>query len=928
MIGRDSRSFTKSIRASLAGVALVLVFAIHARAATPCCQITGINAATGVVTAKVNATGQSFQFKPSSQTCWNAMRVGVAVYANFQARQISLDGRTICGTIVSPSGTQIGNAPPASAIPGTAAPSPPVPPPATAAAAPTPRKAPPSAATAPTSAPACCAITQIDAAARLAQAEVNLSKTQFAFSVPASIAVQSLSVGQPVWANFTTKQVSLNGRDVCCQIVGAAGAPEKAAVPSGNTIRQGVLTPNTKQLGVVVPSSGTRNPASTTPATLGASGGRSSTGSAASPHGADPFVLIDPSVQQTSYPVPGQQNGTLYFVNVYIGNQGTAPSNNYYSVNLSVSDASGNPVCSIGTTVTTVQSASNFTVLRLHVREPAVAAQPSAAFGRTAQLISSPVPYTLNANLRFLQTPTDPSADLNPQNDQAQATVSLPSGGQVECVVASPPQIQYFSIVPGQVPGGQRALSAIALNTPPPIVVTNDSASVSNSLDIQLNSNKPQAASAPASISMQYPALIASFEVFTTPVPSPETAAISATATTLLGSNSSTANLTVRPPQLSSFQCSPSQVASGTPIHCKLQLDGYVASSSAGAANPTLAAANAVVAQLNNFVTVNLSTDHPALVQPPAAINIFSGNDSAAVDIPTIGDAQGGPVIVSASQTGVTKSASVTLTAALIKNFGCFVGNPGPTTQGAGTCTITPWSGNQYGWSVTLTAPQSQPLWIPVTEPGRLHHAGFICWHFDAAGLYVPVGQTWGGMYCSNGVPYSYFEPVPSTEMHSILAQDPTSGTQLSTTFTVLPASITGIRFGDTFAGAQNPKVVGSVAGQTVKVWVSFNSLPAPTDWTSQNAWLDVQCSGNVQIGCPTNLPIQEQNCVNDPIDGNQCVWDTALSGSAPPYNFSFGVILGACSAAVRPSGCQATVSVSSHQALGSQTGTINITPQ
>lgn len=69
--------------------------------ATPCCGIIAIDAATGVVSAKVTADGKLFQFKVTNRRILTSLRVGQRVFANFSARQVSLDGRAACCTITS-----------------------------------------------------------------------------------------------------------------------------------------------------------------------------------------------------------------------------------------------------------------------------------------------------------------------------------------------------------------------------------------------------------------------------------------------------------------------------------------------------------------------------------------------------------------------------------------------------------------------------------------------------------------------------------------------------------------------------------------------------------------------------------------------------------------------------------------------------------
>ena len=62
----------------------------------PCCGVTAIEARTGTVTAKVNATGQSFTFRSGDARALLSIKVGSSVYANFTTRQVSLDGRSAC----------------------------------------------------------------------------------------------------------------------------------------------------------------------------------------------------------------------------------------------------------------------------------------------------------------------------------------------------------------------------------------------------------------------------------------------------------------------------------------------------------------------------------------------------------------------------------------------------------------------------------------------------------------------------------------------------------------------------------------------------------------------------------------------------------------------------------------------------------------
>ena len=366
---------------------------------------------------------------------------------------------------------------------------------------------------------------------------------------------------------------------------------------------------------------------------------------------------------------------------------------------------------------------------------------------------------------------------------------------------------------------------------------------------------------------------------------------------------------TVRPPQLSFLGCTPIQVPSGTPIHCSLRLDTNV---------PGTLSKNAD-RQAGAGIEVQVATDRPALATS-STVTLRPGTDKAEFQIPTVADAQGGPIRVSASYQGETKTASLQLTPAAIKSFGCFVGasSLSPSIQGADTCTITPGSGTPYGFIVHLTQAEAQSVSLQLTPS--------VSW--GTPNVLIPAGQSWGGLLFDD-VHDSCFRNVPRPEKHTLTLRDPVSGVSYSVDFNVLPASISGVGFGETLASAQNPMTVNSLPGQKLTVWVSFNAPPAPTDWGSQNAWLDEAYGGpvdatrgTVAIQGPTNSAIRVQDCVNN-VTGSYC---------NPHYpvllSTNIQITVGACSRAENPNGCQATVTVSSNQALGRAVGVINVTPQ
>lgn len=87
--------------ALLSVLAGLLLVSAQARAAAPCCAITAVDSRTGVVTARVNASGQMFTFQLANRALLPRLRTGQPVFANFGGRQVSLDGKTIAGRILA-----------------------------------------------------------------------------------------------------------------------------------------------------------------------------------------------------------------------------------------------------------------------------------------------------------------------------------------------------------------------------------------------------------------------------------------------------------------------------------------------------------------------------------------------------------------------------------------------------------------------------------------------------------------------------------------------------------------------------------------------------------------------------------------------------------------------------------------------------------
>jgi lysozyme len=209
---------------------------------TPCCAITAIDTSSGVVTAKVNANGNIFQFKVTDAALLNSLKIGQGVYANFKSNQVSLDGTTACCAIITPP------APPPPAPPAGG-----VPPPAATKPATSPSAAPSAAPLAVGAigsklAPGtpCCAITAIDTTTGVVTAKVNATGKIFQFKVTDAALLNSLKIGQGVYANFSTMQVSLDGNTPCCSIISSSAPPPPPLPPAGGTSGNSPASPPTK----------------------------------------------------------------------------------------------------------------------------------------------------------------------------------------------------------------------------------------------------------------------------------------------------------------------------------------------------------------------------------------------------------------------------------------------------------------------------------------------------------------------------------------------------------------------------------------------------------------------------------------------------------------------------------------------------------
>ena len=213
----------------------------------PCCTVTAVDSRTGLVTGKETATGRMFQFQAGNAALLKSLRPGTPVYANFTAKQVSLDGRSSCCQIVSVSAgaaTAVTPLAPRTAVPATAA-APTIAKPAVQAAE-TPQatavaaKTPVAAAlkAAPTSIVAggivasqvnigggtfqrCCTLTGeqgiLGSPVAVWQAKENELGWSFGLELLPKFPnlPKGFAVGSPLWVNFGTNQVSCDGVTVC-----------------------------------------------------------------------------------------------------------------------------------------------------------------------------------------------------------------------------------------------------------------------------------------------------------------------------------------------------------------------------------------------------------------------------------------------------------------------------------------------------------------------------------------------------------------------------------------------------------------------------------------------------------------------------------------------------------------------------------------
>ena len=200
---------TRRVWSGLAFVVVICGIARHAPAAAPCCAITAIDAGTATVNAKETTTGRTFSFKVTNANLLRSLKMGQPVYANFATRQASIDGIAPCCNIISTSsGT---TAKPFGPIDSVTAGK---------------QFGPIDGGTGTKPIEPCCSITGIDKSTGNVAAKETASGKSFSFKVTSTSLLNSLKIGQGVYANFTSGQVSVDGAAPCCSILStSSGTP-------------------------------------------------------------------------------------------------------------------------------------------------------------------------------------------------------------------------------------------------------------------------------------------------------------------------------------------------------------------------------------------------------------------------------------------------------------------------------------------------------------------------------------------------------------------------------------------------------------------------------------------------------------------------------------------------------------------------------
>jgi len=84
----------------------------------------------------------------------------------------------------------------------------------------------------------CCLVTEVNAKSGIVTAKEKATGRTFSFTTNAAV-VRSIRLGSPVYANFASKQVSVDGKSACCQIQSLTPPPSSPPGTSSPTTAAG-----------------------------------------------------------------------------------------------------------------------------------------------------------------------------------------------------------------------------------------------------------------------------------------------------------------------------------------------------------------------------------------------------------------------------------------------------------------------------------------------------------------------------------------------------------------------------------------------------------------------------------------------------------------------------------------------------------------
>jgi hypothetical protein len=454
--------------------------------------------------------------------------------------------------------------------------------------------------------------------------------------------------------------------------------------------------------------------------------------------------------------------------------------------------------------------------------------------------------------------------------------------------IPAPAQIHNFAVVPGPILGGQNDLGRVDLTGVPPSGAT-----------VQISSDHPSVASvsAPVQVPSQGTAAVV---VKTQPVLQSTDVVLSAQ---VAGSSQVvTAKLTVRPPQVSFLSCLPNTMPSGTPIPCKVILEGPapgISVTNAKTGSTSSAVAREPAAHQSGML-VQVSTNNSQVASVPGGgVLVPAGASSAQFELPTTAYPEPVDVIISASYQGPpSQTATVTLTPAAIRTFGCVQGVVPTGTVGAESCeTVT----DRSNTSIVINFSGPTPAgFVTVSSDSQVL---LICDPPGGCGRQsVTLPSQTGAQWEARGVwPNGVLVPTTAT----LSVQDPLSNIVKTVQIKVDPPSPTSIQFRSTFNAPFVTAISGVLTGgQQVQAVVRMNSS-WPVGLTFDVKYAASDAAGNPLPGAISGPP--------------QIVLSTSNVDPALQYCFDItGITVQPCEV---NSPCKVSVTV------GTATGTLSVNP-